>query len=181
MIHSAVQPVGNFQCSNPLLNQIHRNFQWSILNNLMGIPTGDATRNERTPCQMDSMVAEETALYNFDMDSYYTKWLGDIEGGGWGERLILTGSGDQVFLPCCFMSTMAIIAFWRRATRIPSSWSVHLQLKPANRTPGRMRLATGVRRDKVAITRLFQRRGDRQYMPLLPRYACGFPNGCNFG
>ena len=102
VVHSAVQPGGNFKCSNPLLNQIHRNFQWSVSNNLMGIPTDNPTRDERTPCQMDSMVAEETALYNFDMDSYYKKWLDDIKWGG-GE---LGGtlpdpdwSGDQVFLP----------------------------------------------------------------------------------
>ncbi len=94
-IHSAVEPVGNFESSSPLLNQIHRNFQWSLLNNLMGIPSDTPTRDERTPCQMDSMVVEDTALYNFEMDSYYAKWLRDIEGGkddpDW--------AGDQVFLP----------------------------------------------------------------------------------
>jgi alpha-L-rhamnosidase len=102
VIHSAVQPVGNFQCSNPLLNQIHRNFQWSVLNNLMGIPTDNPVRNERTPCQMDSMAVEETALYNFEMDSYYTKWLDDIKWGGGevgGTPSDPDWSGDQVFLP----------------------------------------------------------------------------------
>jgi alpha-L-rhamnosidase len=45
------------------------------------------------------MVEEETALYNFDMDSYYTKWLGDIEGGGVGGTPDPDWTGDQVFLP----------------------------------------------------------------------------------
>jgi alpha-L-rhamnosidase len=102
VIHSAVQPVGTFQCSNPLLNQIHRNFQWSVSNNRMGIPTDNPTRDERTPCQMDSLVAEETALYNFDMDSYYTKLLDDIKWGGGelgGTPSDPDWSGDQVFLP----------------------------------------------------------------------------------
>jgi alpha-L-rhamnosidase len=94
VVHAAVEPVGNFQCSNPLLTQIHRNFQWSVMNNLMGIPTDNPTRDERTPCQMDSMMVEETALYNFDMNNYYTKWLQDIEGG----RDAPNWSGDQVFL-----------------------------------------------------------------------------------
>lgn len=94
VIHAAVEPVGKFQSSNPLLNQIHSNFQWGVMNNLVGIPTDNPTRNERTPCQMDSMMAEETALYNFDMNNYYTKWLQDIEGG----RDAPNWSGDQVFL-----------------------------------------------------------------------------------
>jgi alpha-L-rhamnosidase len=94
VIHAAVKPVGNFQSSNALLNQIHRNFQWSAMNNLVGIPTDNPTRNERTPCQMDSMMVEDTAIYNFDMNNYYTKWLQDIAGG----RDAPNWSGDQVFL-----------------------------------------------------------------------------------
>jgi alpha-L-rhamnosidase len=93
-IHAAFQPVGEFQSSNPLLKRIQSNFQWSLMNNLVGIPTDNPTRNERTPCQMDSMMAEETALYNFDMNNYYTKWLMDIAG----ERDAPNWSGDQVLL-----------------------------------------------------------------------------------
>jgi len=94
VIHAAFAPVGNFHSSNPLLNRIHLNFQWGVMNNLMGSPTDNPTRDERTPCQMDSMMAEETALYNFDMNNYYAKWLQDIEGGRDGPNW----SGDQVFL-----------------------------------------------------------------------------------
>lgn len=95
VIHAAVEPVGKFQSSNPLLNRIHSNFQWGVMNNLVGIPTDNPTRNERTPCLMDSMVAEDTAICNFDMNNYYTKWLQDIEGG----RDAPNWSGDEVLLP----------------------------------------------------------------------------------
>jgi alpha-L-rhamnosidase len=94
VIHAAFEPVGKFQSSNPLLNQIHSNFLWGVTNNLVGIPTDNPTRNERTPCLMDSMMAEETALYNFDMSNYYAKWLQDIEGG----RDAPNWAGDQVFV-----------------------------------------------------------------------------------
>ena len=94
VIHAAFDSVGHFRSSNPLLNKIHRNLQWSVVNNLMGIPTDNPVRNERTPCQMDSMAVEETAIYNFDMDNYYVKWLQDIEG----RRDAPNWSGDQVFL-----------------------------------------------------------------------------------
>jgi alpha-L-rhamnosidase len=95
VIHAAFDSAGTFRSSNPLLNKIHRNLQWGVVNNLMGIPTDNPVRNERTPCQMDSMAVEETAMYNFDMDNYYVKWLQDIEGG----RDAPNWSGDQVFLP----------------------------------------------------------------------------------
>jgi alpha-L-rhamnosidase len=94
VIHAAFDSVGHFRSSNPLLNQIHRNLQWGVVNNLMGIPTDNPVRNERTPCQMDSMAVEETAIYNFDMDNYYVKWLQDIGGG----RDAPNWSADQVFL-----------------------------------------------------------------------------------
>jgi len=94
VVHAAVDSVGHFRSSNRLLNEIHRNLQWGVENNLMGIPTDNPVRNERTPCQMDSMAVEETAIYNFDMDNYYVKWLQDIEGG----RDAPNWSADQVFL-----------------------------------------------------------------------------------
>ena len=93
-VHADVESTGTFTSSHPLLNRIHSNFRWSILNNLMGIPTDTATRDERTPCQMDSVVVEDAAIHNFDMNQYYTKWLEDITG----ERSIPVWSGDQVFL-----------------------------------------------------------------------------------
>jgi alpha-L-rhamnosidase len=94
VVHAAIEPVGKFQSSNPLLNRIHSNLQWGVINNLMGIPTDNPVRNERTPCLMDSMMAEETAIYNLAMNNYYTKWLQDIEGG----RGSPDWSGDQVLL-----------------------------------------------------------------------------------
>ena len=94
VVHDGFDSVGHFQSSDPLLNRIHRNLQWGVMNNLMGYPTDNPVRNERTPCLMDSMMAEETALYNFDMSNYYPKWLRDIEGG----RDAPNWAGDEVFL-----------------------------------------------------------------------------------
>ncbi len=95
MVHAAVEPAGEFQSSDALLNHVHHNFQWGVKNNLMGIPTDNPTRNERTPCLMDSMMAEGTAIYNFDMNNFYGKWLADIQGG----RDDPNWSGDEILLP----------------------------------------------------------------------------------
>lgn len=97
VIHSDVKTIGAFSTSNQMLNRIHRNILWGITNNLMSIPTDCCSRDERTPCLMDSCVVEDTAIYNFDMHSFYAKWLDDLQVlkdsayPDWG--------GDQVVLP----------------------------------------------------------------------------------
>jgi len=79
VVHSAVEPVGNFSCSNTLLNQIHHNIIWGQLSNLHSIPTDCPQRDERLGWMGDGHLTAEEAIYNFDMASFYTKWLNDIK------------------------------------------------------------------------------------------------------
>ena len=96
VVHAAVGPAGAFSSSHPLLDRIQENFLWSLRSNLMGIPTDTATRDERTPCLMDSLAVEETAMFNLDLRPYYTKWLQDIRGD---VSMPPNWAGDQVILP----------------------------------------------------------------------------------
>lgn len=96
-IHSAVQSLANFQCSNPLFNTLHQNAARTILNNLHGVPT-DTPAYEKNGWMGDANVIAETALFNFDMTSFYKKWTADMRDcladdglmpqivptGGWG-------------------------------------------------------------------------------------------------
>ncbi len=95
-VRAAVEEAGSFRSSDPVLNRIHGNFRWSIANNLVGIPTDTATRDERTPCQMDSLAVEDAAIANFALGPYYSKWLNDIAGDG---GTLPNWTGDQVVLP----------------------------------------------------------------------------------
>lgn len=95
-VHAAVETAGDFACSDPRVNRMHENFRWSIANNLVGIPTDTPTRDERTPCQMDSLAVEDAAIANFDLCAYYTKWLHNIAGDGGN---LPNWTGDQVVLP----------------------------------------------------------------------------------
>ena len=79
VVHSAVEPVGNFSCSNPLLNHIHHNIIWGQLGNLHSIPTDCPQRDERHGWMGDGHLTAEEAMYNFDMALFYTKWLNDIK------------------------------------------------------------------------------------------------------
>jgi alpha-L-rhamnosidase len=95
VVHADVQPAGTFLTSDALINRIHSNCVWSMRSNFMSIPTDCCMRDERTPCQMDSLAYEDASLCNFRMNRYYTKWLGDIQGG----RGNPDWNGDMVFLP----------------------------------------------------------------------------------
>lgn len=77
-VHTDVEPVGGFSCSNQLLNDIHRIIVWSIMSNLMGVPTDCPQRDERLGWMGDAQLVAEAAIFNFDMAAFYNKWLRDM-------------------------------------------------------------------------------------------------------
>ncbi|MGA2585917.1 MAG: family 78 glycoside hydrolase catalytic domain [Candidatus Aminicenantales bacterium] len=76
--HSDVEPDGEFRCSHPLFNRIHRNIVWGQRSNLMSLPTDCPQRDERHGWLGDAHLAAEEAIFNFDMESFYAKFLRDI-------------------------------------------------------------------------------------------------------
>jgi len=77
-IHTDVQPVGEFSCSNPLLNRIQEATHWSYLSNMQGIPT-DCPHREKNGWTGDAHLAAEQGLFNFASAAFYTKWLNDLK------------------------------------------------------------------------------------------------------
>ncbi len=71
----------SFACSDPVVNKVHQNVVRSLRSNLLSIPTDCPSRGERTPCAMDSVCGEVAGIYNFRMQGFYRKWLGDIVTG----------------------------------------------------------------------------------------------------
>jgi len=78
VVHSSVESIGSFFCSNELINQIHSNYRWTQVSNLHGIPTDCCQRDERMGWIGDAQLSAEAAIYNFDMASFYTKFERDI-------------------------------------------------------------------------------------------------------
>jgi alpha-L-rhamnosidase len=78
-LHTAVESTGKFNCSNELINKIHRNTIWGQLSNLMSIPTDCPQRDERMGWMGDAQLSAEEAIFNFDMAQFYTKYLLDIK------------------------------------------------------------------------------------------------------
>ncbi len=78
-IHTDVTKIGNFYCSNTLINQVHENVIWGQLSNFMSIPTDCPQRDERQGWMGDAQLTVEEAIFNFDTARFYTKYLDDIK------------------------------------------------------------------------------------------------------
>lgn len=78
LVHASVESIGQFSCSDPLLNKVQSAYRWSQLTNLHGGVPSDCPHRERLGYTGDGHLTAEAAIYNFDMAAFYTKWIGDI-------------------------------------------------------------------------------------------------------
>ena len=77
VIHTDTAPVGEFACSNDLINRIHLAARWGMRMFLRSAPL-DPDRDERQAWMGDPAKDSESEAYNFDVAAFYTKWLGDV-------------------------------------------------------------------------------------------------------
>ena len=76
-IHTDMEDVGEFSCSNELLNKIWSATKQTYLNNVQGIPT-DCPQREKNGWTADGYLAIDIALLNYDALTFYEKWLDDF-------------------------------------------------------------------------------------------------------
>ena len=79
VIHSEMTPAGNFHCSDSLVNQLYSNIIWSQKGNFLDIPTDCPQRDERLGWTGDAQVFASTAIYNYDVATFFLKWLNDLK------------------------------------------------------------------------------------------------------
>jgi len=77
VVHTDFAQVGDFACSNELLNTIQRLTLWSYRGNFHGYPT-DCPHREKNGWTGDALLAAEQAQFNFENTAGYTKWLHDL-------------------------------------------------------------------------------------------------------
>jgi alpha-L-rhamnosidase len=77
-LYSDMAPTGSFECSNPLVNQLQKNIQWSQRGNFLDVPTDCPQRDERLGWTGDAEVFSRTAAYNFNVNNFFAKWLKDV-------------------------------------------------------------------------------------------------------
>lgn len=78
VIHSDIEPTGSFSCSDSLINQLQHNIQWGQKGNFLDVPTDCPQRDERLGWTGDAQVFSPTAAFNFNVASFYTRWLRDL-------------------------------------------------------------------------------------------------------
>jgi len=92
VVHSGCRQTGSFECSNELINSIHRCTLWSQRSNLMGYPTDCPQRDERLGWLGDAHVTAEEAMLNLHMPLFYRNWLRGIRAN------IDESSGDVPYI-----------------------------------------------------------------------------------
>lgn len=75
-IETDLEQVGSFECSNELLNRIHKVNTWTIRNLNLGGYMVDCPTRERMGYG-DGQVSIESAIMNFYMPTFYAKWVKD--------------------------------------------------------------------------------------------------------
>ncbi len=79
VVHSANRPSGEFNCSNELVNRLHKATVWSQKSNMLGYPMDCPQRDERLGWLGDAQVSAEQAMFNFDMALFYRNWFRGIK------------------------------------------------------------------------------------------------------
>ncbi len=77
VLHSIVDSIGSFSCSNALLNKIYDNCKRSYLSNLFGIPT-DCPHREKNGWMADGFMVQEAGMLNYNSRAIYSKWVNDM-------------------------------------------------------------------------------------------------------
>jgi len=78
VLHSDIPRTGTFACSDPLVNQLQGNIDWSLRANFLEVPTDCPQRDERMGWMGDAQIICRTAAVNRDVASFFNKWQRDI-------------------------------------------------------------------------------------------------------
>jgi alpha-L-rhamnosidase len=79
VVHSDLRRIGEFECSDELLDQLHRNVVWGLRGNVVDVPTDCPQRDERLGWSGDLAVFAPTAAFLYDVDAFLRDWLVDLD------------------------------------------------------------------------------------------------------
>ncbi|MBP5224441.1 MAG: family 78 glycoside hydrolase catalytic domain, partial [Lachnospiraceae bacterium] len=77
-LHSDMEPIGTFSCSDPDLNKLWHNIRWGLKSNFVDIPTDCPQRDERMGWTGDAQIFCRTAAYMMQTEPFFEKWLADV-------------------------------------------------------------------------------------------------------
>lgn len=78
VMHSDMEKIGDFTCSNKKVNQLQSNIAWGQRGNFLDIPTDCPQRDERLGWTGDAQVFSWTAAFNRNTALFFKKWMRDV-------------------------------------------------------------------------------------------------------
>ena len=79
VVHSDMEKIGEFECSDPLINRLQQNIQWGLRGNFLDVPTDCPQRDERMGWTGDAQAFAPTACFNMNTGAFFTKWMKDLQ------------------------------------------------------------------------------------------------------
>ena len=89
VVQSSSEPVGEFECSNPLFNRIRALVRWAQRSNMMSVMTDCPQREKRGWLEEDHLNGP-ALRYEFDLAPLFTKMLNDIADSQLPDGLVPT-------------------------------------------------------------------------------------------
>jgi len=77
VVHSSAEPIGRFNCSNQLFNNIYNLVRWAQRSNMMTVLT-DCPHREKLPWLEQYHLNGPALRYNFDLNTLFTKAVNDM-------------------------------------------------------------------------------------------------------
>ena len=78
VVYTAVDKAGSFECSDEMLNRIHKTALWTQVGNMHSVPT-DCPHRERCGWLGDAHLCAEMSIYNLDVPLFWLKYIRDIQ------------------------------------------------------------------------------------------------------
>ncbi len=78
VVNTDIKSAATFNCSNNLFNRILSDYRKTQLGNIHGGVPSDCPHRERRGYTGDGQISAQAAIYNFNTQSFYTKWINDI-------------------------------------------------------------------------------------------------------
>ena len=151
VLHTQMTRTGWLSSSDPMLNQLFSNINWSQKGNYLDIPTDCPQRDERYGWTGDGQLFCRMATYQYDVRAFFRKWLADVRvsqhENGWVPEVVPTVTaykpggaawsdavtiipwqlymtyGDQTFLSDMYEAMKKWIAYVPTVSTTPDLWT----------------------------------------------------------
>ncbi|KAL4806574.1 bacterial alpha-L-rhamnosidase-domain-containing protein [Aspergillus unguis] len=75
VLHTDLERSGWFECSHPMVNQLHKNATWSMRGNFLSVPTDCPQRDERMGWTGDLQIFAPSASFLYNTGGMLSDWL----------------------------------------------------------------------------------------------------------